>query len=437
MPEEGKDLNGDGDTEDQLWMTHLLDLEEGGERNLGTDRYCGFVTDNYLVLGVYENGLTGDLNGDGDTSDFVAHVHDLAADTTTNLGLAIHPILFGLSDCAFRGTGVAGNENWLAIHVSERDQGRDLNGDEDTEDGVVHIRAFETNETTNLGLSAARFSLDSESLVLEVLESFQGADLNDDGDLDDNVLHFHDLVSGDTRDLELDGYYGAVRTPWHAGSRIVFQVSESEVGADLNGDMDMVDGIYHIHDLDTEETTNLGLVGSQLALSRDWLALAVHEGDADQRNAVYHIVDFEEEEPRNLGARSLVIFEGTVAYSVWESFVNLDLNGDGDRDDAVIQLMGIEPAREFLRADCNDDGGVDISDAVCTLEWLFLGRAEPGCVAATNTNGDEAVDVSDPVSLLGFLFLGGPAPVDPFPDCGPGALTADEQLGCANPPNCQ
>ena len=84
----------------------------------------------------------------------------------------------------------------------------------------------------------------------------------------------------------------------------------------------------------------------------------------------------------------------------------------------------------FRRGDCNDDGEVDISDAVCTLEWLFLGREEPGCVAATNTNGDEAVDISDPVSLLGFLFLGGPAPVGPFPACGPSDLEADVALGC-------
>ena len=92
----------------------------------------------------------------------------------------------------------------------------------------------------------------------------------------------------------------------------------------------------------------------------------------------------------------------------------------------------------FVRGDSNHDGAVDISDAVYTLEWLFLGRETPGCVAATNTNGDEAVDISDPVSLLGFLFLGRPAPVDPFPDCGTSDLEADRRLGCAPlPKSCQ
>ena len=44
---------------------------------------------------------------------------------------------------------------------------------------------------------------------------------------------------------------------------------------------------------------------------------------------------------------------------------------------------------------------------------------------------------SDPVFLLNFLFAGGPPLSEPFPDCGPGTLPADEELGCANPPNCR
>ncbi len=91
----------------------------------------------------------------------------------------------------------------------------------------------------------------------------------------------------------------------------------------------------------------------------------------------------------------------------------------------------------FLRGDCNDDGAVDISDAVCILNWLFVGDAAPGCIAATNTNGDDAANISDATYLLDHLFLGKAAPVAPFPDCGPGMVPADTTLGCANPPNCQ
>ena len=86
----------------------------------------------------------------------------------------------------------------------------------------------------------------------------------------------------------------------------------------------------------------------------------------------------------------------------------------------------------FRRADTNGDDSIDISDAVHTLLWLFIGGETPGCVAAADTNGDGAVDISDPTYLLGFLFLGGSAPVAPFPGCGPGRPAGEPP--CAAPP---
>jgi hypothetical protein len=87
----------------------------------------------------------------------------------------------------------------------------------------------------------------------------------------------------------------------------------------------------------------------------------------------------------------------------------------------------------FVRGDANGDGRVDLSDAVSTLGWLFLGASTPGCVAATDTNSDEAVDISDPIWILTHLFLGGPAPAAPFPDCGSGSDA--DQSRCETPPS--
>ena len=105
--------------------------------------------------------------------------------------------------------------------------------------------------------------------------------------------------------------------------------------------------------------------------------------------------------------------------------------GAGGSDVYLLKLASDRPpSGPFLRGDCNDDGNVDISDAVCTLNWLFLGDAEPGCVAATNTDGAGVVNITDPIYLLTHLFLGGPPPVDPFPACGTSDLAADAALGC-------
>jgi hypothetical protein len=115
--------------------------------------------------------------------------------------------------------------------------------------------------------------------------------------------------------------------------------------------------------------------------------------------------------------------------------VGVRYNGAGYSQRCEVDAFCAGP--RFLRAECNGDGKVDIADAVCALEWLFLGRDDPGCRAALDTNGDAATDLSDPVWLLGFLFLGSGPPVAPFPTCGKGTLASDGDLGCdVSTPGC-
>jgi probable HAF family extracellular repeat protein len=71
-----------------------------------------------------------------------------------------------------------------------------------------------------------------------------------------------------------------------------------------------------------------------------------------------------------------------------------------------------------LPGDCNQDGRVDISDAVCLLGFLFLGSptrlpcGDGGPTEAANQellswNGGP-IDLSDAIALLNWAFLGGP-----------------------------
>ena len=67
----------------------------------------------------------------------------------------------------------------------------------------------------------------------------------------------------------------------------------------------------------------------------------------------------------------------------------------------------------FLPGDCNSDGSLDLSDGVCLLSHLFVGRpAELPCEGAgaarmNDYNGDSNVDLSDGVGVLIYLFQGG------------------------------
>jgi YVTN family beta-propeller protein len=78
--------------------------------------------------------------------------------------------------------------------------------------------------------------------------------------------------------------------------------------------------------------------------------------------------------------------------------------------------VAVGSATFFLRANCNGDDKVDISDAIYSLGFLFGGGSAPPCADACNSNGDLAHDISDAVYTLGFLFSGGPPP-GTFPEC--------------------
>lgn len=67
----------------------------------------------------------------------------------------------------------------------------------------------------------------------------------------------------------------------------------------------------------------------------------------------------------------------------------------------------------YQPGDCNSDGNLDLSDGVCLLSHLFMGRpSELPCEGAGRTrmsdfNGDTNVDLSDGVGVLIYLFQGG------------------------------
>jgi len=85
------------------------------------------------------------------------------------------------------------------------------------------------------------------------------------------------------------------------------------------------------------------------------------------------------------------------------------------------------PVPTFIRGDSNRDGGVDISDAVGILLYLFGGR-DVTCLDAFDVNDSGTVDISDPIALLDFLFAHGTPPPPPFPHRG--ADPTEDELGC-------
>jgi hypothetical protein len=108
----------------------------------------------------------------------------------------------------------------------------------------------------------------------------------------------------------------------------------------------------------------------------------------------------------------------------------------------------------FLRGDANDDGRVNLSDAVTILHRALKGPLCPGnpeldvkgpaCPSAYDVDADGCIEIRDAVELVEFLFrtyFQFVAPAPPYPFCGRvahirgdnlfGALGCREHASCA------
>ena len=156
-------------------------------------------------------------------------------------------------------------------------------------------------------------------------------------------------------------------------------------------------------------------------------ALAVATAETPARLAVG---DFDAD-----GVRDLVVVHGR------SGDVTVQLNRTGgppleDRDgNGVLDVC----ERRLVRGDCDGAGdGMTVTDAVFLVNFNFLGRAQPPCLAACDVDGDGVVRgvLTDVIYHLNFLFRGGPPPVPPFPGCTP-LGPRDEEVGCErDQPDC-
>ncbi len=90
---------------------------------------------------------------------------------------------------------------------------------------------------------------------------------------------------------------------------------------------------------------------------------------------------------------------------------------------------------EFRRGDANDDGKLDIADAIFTLTHLFAHGPAPSCKDAGDANDDGKLDIADAIAILSHLFAeAGPLP-PPFDECGTDPTV--DALECAGSSSCR
>lgn len=228
------DLNGDGDRFDIV--LHLWDPATGAKQNLGIA--TGFdvpaVSGDVLIASLPERDQGGeDLNGDGDDGDTVLFLHDLTTGRSRILGydlggslplvggaVAVVPVDEAGSALDLNGNGLSWEQTYFLYDpasglfenlrqgvsslgqsassagnrfaVPFREVARDLNGDGDVNGDTV-VMVYEAGQWLSTGVTSFNHSLGEDLLAIEVLELWEGADLNGDGDTSDRLLHVVDL----------------------------------------------------------------------------------------------------------------------------------------------------------------------------------------------------------------------------------------------------
>jgi hypothetical protein len=321
-----------------------------------------------------------DLNGDGDAADVVVHVWQASSGKVTNLGVALSGVYGGL------GMFVPLDGGGTAFAVPEAAQGgRDLNGDGDATDSVVH-RWTSAGGLLNLR-AAVKFQTvccDTDKYELSPVaggdvaflmpEADQGGvDRNGDGDAADTVATLWDHASGQLRSL------GAARqVKGLANGHVAVVTTEGQEGVDLNGDGDKKDGVAQVWQR-AAGFVNLkqavfGVVpfGSRLALlvSEADQKAADRNGDGDADDSVIAVWDPADPgtvqnlglAEGKLGSNVVALERGHLAFRGYETSQGVDLNGDGDLFDEVVHIF--DPATKRvtnLRQNATDfvalDGG--------------------------------------------------------------------------------
>ena len=177
---------------------------------------------------------------------------------------------------------------------------------------------------------------------LEVEEGNAREDLNGDGDMRDQLLAMRRIGSGES-------VFISETFSWRAdGDLVAYRRNEATEGVDLNEDGDQQDILLYWFRASTGEGGGPFAINRQgPRLADPWIAFAVEEagvgsdlnGDGDTEDAIVQVIDTRSGEHINTQAEGHAAFAGRrqVWFLTEEARVGSDLNGDEDLEDTVLR----------------------------------------------------------------------------------------------------
>ncbi len=308
-----------------------------------------------------EPGPPRDLNGNQRVADDVVqlwHVPD-GPQGVVNLGVAATAITLSptsiaalVSECATAGLVTDGCPAG----------GRDLNGDGDAGDTVVHVDTVPPSGWLNLGQAADRVEISGKVAVFTTPEAAQGADLSGDGDRSDRVLQVYDLCPS-TQPLSL--------IPQPVEDFVTGSVSRSGCSADRSELIAFRTYERNRCDAEASSPQPPGTCTRQAPPGCDSLLDCDLNRDGDCCDDVLQVYEMPQrvlrQGPENkaptLKPCSFDVCDPRVPYRVGQNTVTFltrecdqrgghtigcpdggtDLNGDFDADDLIVQVLNVRP----------------------------------------------------------------------------------------------
>lgn len=231
----------------------------------------------------------------------------------------------------------------LIFPTPETFLGRDLNGDADTRDAVLRIKNVRTGRVRNTGVPVSNrhraVDLYQDTAVFVTQESSLqngGGLFNLWGTLrtDEGPIGVLNVETGEVRMLDVWG----ARPTVHEN---IVTISGSTL---------------RYYDLAEDRLVNTGQPGTHPAVWDDWI---VYERKVDgvPRLHLYHLETGGVQSTGIAGAYP-AIHEGTIAFSTDESWINQDLNGDGDQGDTVVRAYDIAQDRVINTGQSGQDPAI-------------------------------------------------------------------------------
>ncbi|MFN3651431.1 MAG: hypothetical protein ACK47B_17790 [Armatimonadota bacterium] len=310
-----------------------------------------------------------------------------------------------------------GAGQWVAFAVDEEE--RDLNGDKDVEDSVLHLFNIRSLDTTNTGV-AIDYSLQDEEenwavavsdnlIALQVSELDNGGrDMNGNGTAEDNVLCVYNPLSKQLTSLGVMG-----GQPRFLNGKLYFVRPEADAKKDLNGDGDMQDAVLCSYDPATRQIDSLGMEAANgYQVAGDWIAVAASEAgqfardqnlDNDVSDVIAHLYQVSTKKWTSTAwdcSYGMALTPKLLAVGVEEQRQgNRDLNADKDSQDVVAHVWNLAAGTGMsLARDCSGDLVAD-DDLV---GFITLEEAQGN----QDLNGDK--DTDDEVASSYVLGAAGP-----------------------------